>query len=104
MYVYDGANATFTGCIFNGNDGTTGHNDIARSDDTSNVTFACANGTVGAPVTMKSGESEIAKPPPTSLKCTASRSVCHRPGTVPGQCVVVPTGGVSLKDCVEVCT
>jgi predicted outer membrane repeat protein len=60
--VWNGAIATFTGCIFNGNDdGTTGHNDITRRDDTSNVTFACANGTVGAPVTMKAGESEIAK-------------------------------------------
>jgi predicted outer membrane repeat protein len=104
VYVWNGAIATFTGCIFNGNDGTTGHNDITRRDDTSNVTFACANGTVGAPVTMKAGESEITNPPPTSLKCTASRYVCHRPGTVPGQCVVVPTGGVSLKDCVEACT
>jgi hypothetical protein len=72
VYVDDGANATFTGCVFNGNDGTRGHNDIARSDDTSNVTFACANGTVGAPVTMKAGESEIANPPPTSLKCAPS--------------------------------
>jgi hypothetical protein len=64
VYVYDGANATFTGCIFNGNDGIKGHNDITRSDNTSNVTFACANGTVGAPVTVKAGESEIANPPP----------------------------------------
>jgi predicted outer membrane repeat protein len=103
-YVNDGANATFTGCIFNGNDGTKGHNDITRSDDTSNVTFACVNGTVGAPVTMKAGESEMVDPPPMSLKCTASKYVCHRPGTAPGQCVVVPSGGVSLKDCVEVCT
>jgi hypothetical protein len=69
-YMYTGGNAIFTGCIFNGNDGTKGHNDIFRRDDTSNVTFACAKGTVGAPVTMKAGESEIADPPPVSLKCT----------------------------------
>jgi predicted outer membrane repeat protein len=104
VFVWDGATATFTGCIFNGNNDTKGHNDITRHDGTSNVTFACANGTAGAPVTMKAGESEVLNPPPVSLKCTASRYVCQRPGTASGQCVVVPTGGVSLKDCVEACT
>jgi hypothetical protein len=69
-YMYTDGNAIFTGCIFNGNDGTKGHNDITRKDDSSNVTFACANGTVGAPVTMKAGESEMVNPPPVSLKCT----------------------------------
>jgi hypothetical protein len=50
-------------------------------------------------------------PPPDALhfSCkppTTSKYVCHRSGsgTAPGQCVVVPTGGVSLGDCVEVCT
>jgi hypothetical protein len=94
VYVYDGANATFTGCIFNGNDGTTGHNDIARHDDTSNVTFACANGTVGVPVTMKAGESEIAKPPPTSLKCTIANCFCED-----GKCVVDPSATLPCSKC-----
>jgi hypothetical protein len=70
-YVYGGTNATLIGCIFNGNDGTTGHNDITRSDGTSNVTFACANGAAGAPVTMKAVISAVAprrgKPPEPGL-------------------------------------
>ena len=70
MYVLDGANATFSGCLFEGNNGTKGHNDITRGDNTSNVTFACAIGEVGAPVSMKAGELEMSKPPPTSLNCT----------------------------------
>jgi hypothetical protein len=39
VYVDDGAYATFTGCIFNGNDGTTGHNDITHHDKESMLIF-----------------------------------------------------------------
>jgi hypothetical protein len=94
--------ATFTGCVFNGNDGTKGHNDIARSDDTSNVIFACANGTVGAPVTMKAGELEIADPPPTSLKCTALKYSCDG---LTGTCKEDQSGHFPTKSaCSGVCT
>jgi hypothetical protein len=98
--VGNGANATFVGCIFNGNNGTTGHNDITRSDDTSNVTFACANGTVGVPVTMKAGE--IANPPPTSLKCTALKYSCDG---LTGTCKEDQSGHFPTKlACSGVCT
>jgi hypothetical protein len=94
--------ATFTGCVFNGNDGTKGHNDIARSDDTSNVIFACANGTVGAPVAMKAGELEIADPPSTSLKCTALKYSCDG---LTGTCKEDPSGHFPTKSaCSGVCT
>jgi hypothetical protein len=92
------ATATFIGCIFNGNNGTKGHNDITRSDDTSNVTFACANGTVGAPVTMKAGESEIANPPPTSLKCTITNCFCQDSKTG-RKCVVDPSATLPCSKC-----
>jgi predicted outer membrane repeat protein len=103
VYVSNGANAIFTGCIFNGNDGSKGHNDIARSDDTSNVTFACANGTVGASVTMKAGESEIANPPPTSLKCTAQTYACYNGGKSNWKCVPDSTSPATSAQCDEVC-
>jgi predicted outer membrane repeat protein len=73
------------------------NNDIARSDTTANVTFACADGKVGTPEQMSG--TEITKIP--ALTCTASRYICHNP---PGQCVTTLTGGVSYKDCIEVCT
>jgi hypothetical protein len=100
------ANANFTGCIFNGNDGTKGHNDITRDMGqyvtTSNVTFACANGTVGASVTMKPGESEIADPPPTSLKCTALNYSCDG---LTGTCKQDQSGHFPTKSaCSGVCT
>jgi parallel beta-helix repeat protein len=73
------------------------NNDIARQDTTANVTFACADGEVGTPV--QTSGTEITKIP--ALTCTASRYICHNP---PGQCVATLTGGVSYKDCIEVCT
>jgi hypothetical protein len=42
VFMNSNTTSTTAGCIFNGNDGTTGHNDIPRRDDTSNVTFACS--------------------------------------------------------------
>jgi hypothetical protein len=74
-----------------------GKNDIARADTTANVTFACADGFVGPAVQMTG--TEITKLP--VLPCTAGRYICHNP---PGQCVTTLTGGVSYKDCIEVCT
>jgi predicted outer membrane repeat protein len=103
VYVNNGTHATFTGCIFNGNDGTKGHNDITRMDDTSNVTFACANGTVGTPVTMKAGESEIANPPPKSLKCTAQTYACYNGGKANWKCVPDSTSKATPAQCHEVC-
>jgi hypothetical protein len=73
------------------------NNDIARDDTTTNATFACADGEVGTAVQMSG--TEITKLP--ALTCTASRYICHNP---PGQCVTSLTGGVSHRDCIEVCT
>jgi predicted outer membrane repeat protein len=64
VYVFDGSNVTCTGCSFNGNAGTKGSNDITRHDHTSHVTFACAEGTTGASVTMKA-DLEMTNPPST---------------------------------------
>merc|ERR1719197_531189 len=50
VYLYDGANATFTGCHFPGH------------DNSSHVTFECANGTRGAPVTLGGAETEVKNP------------------------------------------
>lgn len=70
VYLYDGANATFTGCHFPGNDNTTGHNDITRHDNSSHVTFECANGTKGTAVTLGGAETEVKNPPSKALKCS----------------------------------
>jgi hypothetical protein len=102
VWVGGGVDVTFTGCHFKGNNNTKGNNDITRSDDTSNVTFACAKGTVGAPVTMKAGESEIANPPPTSLKCTALKYSCDG---LTGTCKEDQSGHFPTKSaCSGVCT
>jgi predicted outer membrane repeat protein len=96
------SNVTVVGCKFLGNNNTKGNNDVTRSDDLSNVTFACANGTVGAPVTMKAGESEIANPPPTSLKCTALKYSCDG---LTGTCKQDQSGHFPTKSaCSGVCT
>jgi predicted outer membrane repeat protein len=56
VVVYRSVNATFTGCVFTGNDGTKGHNDITRGPyNTSNLTFACANGTGTADTPVTKG-------------------------------------------------
>jgi hypothetical protein len=90
------------GCTFVGNTNTKGYNDIARSDDTSNVTFACPNGTVGASVTMKPGEYEVTNPPPTSLKCAALEYSCDG---LTGTCKEDQSGHFPTKSaCSGVCT
>ena len=66
--------ALLLGCGFVGNAvGSRGANDVARGHYNvggydSTVTFGCARGKQGAPVTMKLYE--LANPPPDSLKCT----------------------------------
>jgi hypothetical protein len=66
------------------------------------VNFACANGTVGAPVSMKPGESEIANPPPTSLKCTALKYSCD---ALTGTCKQDQSGSFPSKlACTGGCT
>jgi predicted outer membrane repeat protein len=87
-------NATFVGCTFLGNNNTKGNNDVTRKDDTSNVTFACANGSTGASVTMKAGESEITNPPPMLLKCTIGNCFC-----IDSKCVVDPTSPLPCSKC-----
>ena len=69
--------ALLLGCGFVGNEveGRRGANDVARGHYNvggydSTVTFGCARGKQGAPVTMKLYE--LANPPPGSLKCTAA--------------------------------
>jgi predicted outer membrane repeat protein len=44
-------------------------NDVARSDNTAKVTFACADGETGAPVNMWDGEYNITVIPPKELQC-----------------------------------
>jgi hypothetical protein len=73
---WDRINATFTGCLFLGNDGTKGHNDITRESGqgsfppkfNSSVTFACADGEIGIPVQMQGAEITVI--PPKELQCT----------------------------------
>jgi hypothetical protein len=87
-----------------------GHNDIASNKG---VIFHCPEGTTGKDVTVLPSTPPGSKCPaidaadlPPSKKvthCNPSKYVCHRPGTAPGQCVETPTGGVSHKDCIEVC-
>jgi hypothetical protein len=86
-----------------------GHNDISSN----RVTFYCPGGTTGKAVTVLPSTPpgsncptiDAADLPPSKkvMHCNPSKYVCHRPGTAPGQCVETPTGGVSHKDCIEVC-
>jgi parallel beta-helix repeat protein len=95
LYVVSNANGLLKNCSLRGTV-SPDNNDIARGT-TANVSFACADGEVGTPVQMSG--TEITKlPAPT---CTAGKYICHNP---PGQCVTTLTGGVSYKDCIEVCT
>jgi hypothetical protein len=94
------SNATFTGCSFIGNNGTKGVNDITRMDDTSNVTFACADGFDGASVTMKAGESEMTNPPPASLKCVAPLYLCNTGKHV----CVKASSGTTFASCNSSCS
>jgi hypothetical protein len=70
------ANVGFHGGNFiAGNNKTRGHNDVARYDANSHVTFACATGKEGTPIKMVAGE--LMPPlPPASLKCS-SPYLCH---------------------------
>jgi hypothetical protein len=95
-----------------------GNNDIYQEKDNqvkySQIVFACPTGTTGHPVITDTNMTVAQLPPQQEIAhCTpkptpappspTKKYVCHRPGTAPGQCVVVTTGGVSLKDCTEVC-
>jgi hypothetical protein len=89
------------GCTFVGNNNTKGNNDITRADATSNVTFACPNGTAGAAVVMSAGNSELTNPPPAALKCTAvARFLCD---VVNHKCIQSPQGTASKSDCESHC-
>jgi hypothetical protein len=75
-----------------------GHNDIQNYGS---VTFACADGEVGAPVHAK--DTEITVIPPKELQCTAGKYVCHNGGKSNWQCVE-DSSGISWPDCQEVCS
>jgi hypothetical protein len=78
------------------------HNDICNYNGNANVTFACADGEVGTPVQMQGNETTVI--PPKELQCTAGKYLCQNGGTANWQCVPTQTGGVSYKDCNEVCS
>jgi hypothetical protein len=105
LFFHAGSTGLIKGCLFVGPI-SDGHNDIAREDAAplANITFACADGEVGTPVQMPGNEITVI--PPKELQCydPTKKYVCHRPGTAPGQCVVTSVGGVSVQDCIEVCT
>ena len=61
-----GATVLLKGCTFVG-PVSVNNNDITRRDQTSNVIFACADGTTGAPVKMSALEQTTI--PPTGLEC-----------------------------------
>jgi hypothetical protein len=93
---WDRINAAFTGCLFLGNDGTKGHNDIARESGegsfppkfNSSVTFACADGEIGIPVQMQGAEITVI--PPKELQCAAGKAcLCQNGGTASGMHFVV---------------
>jgi hypothetical protein len=114
VYVIGGVSATIISCSFKGGTGSN-VDSILKFSDNQAVTFACPSTSTGAPVKMADGSLMADQLPPAKeiVHCTpkptpappspTKKYVCHRPGTAPGQCVVVTTGGVSLKDCTEVC-
>jgi len=56
------------------------------------------------PMTQYNSYSDMSASVTKLPESAATRYVCNRPGTAPGQCSVVLTGGVTLKDCMEICT
>jgi hypothetical protein len=86
-------NCSFLGTVSSKN------NDIARTDTTANVAFACADGEVGTPVQMSG--TEITKLP--ALNCTAQTYACYNGGKANWKCVPDSTSPATPAQCDEVC-
>jgi hypothetical protein len=98
LYFWPGSNGLLKNCSLLGT-ASPKNNDIARTDTTANVTFACADGEVGTPVQMSG--SEITKTP--ALTCTAQTYACHNGGKANWYCVPDSTSSATRAQCDEVC-
>jgi hypothetical protein len=99
LYFEAKATGLLKNCSFNGRVSAQ-YNDIARADDSANVTFSCADGFVGSSVQMQGNEITVI--PPKELQCTAPEYICIHGGSPSAKCVLgVP--GLSLEKCQQAC-